>query len=567
MKLSKVIMIIVALVVIAGAYVFWSINIDQAPSITQLTSTQTANDNSLYERLVVNSDLPPEGTRSLFDHLVAQNESLPYPFENLLALLSSHHPDGQAPITLLIPHGRSLLKGQTNHQLPRIVAAADFQADNTPAALGLSTQGQLFLGFVEAANEIEVLSYNEAAGRFEFQLVQNYCEGCVPRIVYARRAVCLTCHQGAGAPIFPQRPWNETNGQLAVSTAIRDARSSDQPYRSAPIKQPLAAAERFDELTDIGNFYIVSQRVWLDACGENGTECRRSLLALALRYAFQPGLFDPESVEVEALKALWEASYPAQGIEVAESDLQNRNPEGEYESLSDWLYGIFTTEIKFGDGAKDNEDLSAFESLPPLPPVLDPLTSRQPKDILFKQDIDGIYGLARFFTDADIQSLKQQYGYHFDPILNKLNQLPDKVFEAKPFSRVAMMNHLLDASILYCCLNTDAMSPAQASGVPELEITKHPQLQHFEQYCFACHRGNPAKRLDFMAGSDEDEVLKNIEAKSEIRETLDWERYQGGLQASKVMPPSDSIQYRKLLEAGENVRQEMRDTVPSLFSF
>ena len=47
------------------------------------------------------------------------------------------------------------------------------------------------MGFVEAADEIEVISYNEAAGRFEYQLVQNYCEGCVPRVVYARRAICL----------------------------------------------------------------------------------------------------------------------------------------------------------------------------------------------------------------------------------------------------------------------------------------------------------------------------------------------------------------------------------------
>jgi hypothetical protein len=95
---------------------------------------------------------------------------------------------------------------------------ADSDANGNDVSIGLAMRGRLFLGFVENASEIEVLSYNEAAGRFEFQLVQNYCEGCVPRIVYARRAICTTCHQGA-APIFSQRPWNETNGHGKKATA------------------------------------------------------------------------------------------------------------------------------------------------------------------------------------------------------------------------------------------------------------------------------------------------------------------------------------------------------------
>ncbi|MBK8326529.1 MAG: hypothetical protein IPL02_05645 [Moraxellaceae bacterium] len=140
--------------------------------------------------------MPPAGTRSLFDHIIAQNDGLPYPFSKLIALLKAQNPDNTEPLTLLIPNGRSLLKGQADNQHPRIVVASDFDQHNTETGLGMATRGQLFLGFVENANEIEVLSYNEAAGRFEFQLVQNYCAGCVPRIVYARRAICTTCHQG-----------------------------------------------------------------------------------------------------------------------------------------------------------------------------------------------------------------------------------------------------------------------------------------------------------------------------------------------------------------------------------
>ena len=55
-----------------------------------------------------------------------------------------------------------------------------------------------------------------------------------------------------------------------ISTAIREARGDNLNYHGAPLVQALAIPERLDELTDIGNFFMVSQRVWLDGCGKNG---------------------------------------------------------------------------------------------------------------------------------------------------------------------------------------------------------------------------------------------------------------------------------------------------------
>lgn len=569
MKLLKLLTYVAGACLIILGSIYWAINYASTPSISALTEASeqpVPTELSLFNRVIPDSDLPPNGTRSLFDHLITDNEGVPYPFSEFAKLLQNASPDNTPPLSLLIPDGRSLLKGQANNTLPRIIIAPDFQAPNTPVGLGLNTQGQLFVGFVEAANEIEVISYNEAAGRFEFQLVQNYCEGCIPRVVYARRAICLTCHQG-GTPIFSERPWQETNGQLTVSSAIHKARDSKANYHGAALVEPLATPERFDELTDIGNFFMVSQRVWLDACGEAGNECRRKLLALALQYADQPGLFDPNSQEANALRQSWQNSFPAAGIEVPQSDLKNRDPSGTDSSFTSWLYSTFTPDIQFGEGAKDNEDLSAFEKLPPLPPAQDPLTRREPKQTLQKTDIDGVYGIARFFTDADITSLNKHYAYKLSALLNKVNTLPLEVFDPKPFSRVSMMALLLESNPHYCCLNTKEMSPPRVSGIPELSISKLPELHLFEQYCFACHRGNPAKRLDFMSGDNEQQVLEKIQAKSEIREALDWERYQDTDQAAKLMPPKDSVQYKKLSQTDPEERASMRKTVPSLFSF
>ena len=85
------------------------------------------------------------------------------------------------------------------------------------------------------------------------------------------------------------------------------------------------------------------------------------------------------------------------------------------------------------------------------------------------------------------------------------------------------------------------------SGGPPLEIKEHPELQAFADNCFSCHRGNPAKRLNFMGGVTEAEVLENIKAKKEIRDALDWERYENTDKSSKLMPP-------RILRKGYNTK-------------
>ena len=253
-----------------------------------------------------------------------------------------------------------------------------------------------------------------------------------------------------------------------------------------------------------------------------------------------------------------------------ESDLQNRDPLGEKQGIKGWLRSLVTRDIHFGEGAKDNEDLSAFDKLPPLRKEHDPLTIRAPKKVLQATDIDGVYGLASFFTEGDLKTLAGEIGASPQKIQARVQALPESVFDAKPFSRVAMMEAMLGKPREYCCIKTADMSPPVVSGVPPLAIKEHPELQAFADNCFACHRGNPAKRLNFMAGDTENAVLEAIKAKKEIRDALDWERYEGTDKASKLMPPRDSVQYHKMKQAGaasDKARQQMRELVPSLFAF
>ncbi|GAC1633124.1 MAG: hypothetical protein NVS9B10_28240 [Nevskia sp.] len=530
---------------------------------------------SLSAQLIPGEDLPPAGTRSLFDHLIAQNGQIPYPFDRLVALIPKNDPDAAPPLRLLIPRGRSLLKGLADDAHPRVLAAADFQAKNTPAAYGLAARGQLFLGFVENASEIEVLSYNEAAGRYEFQLVQNYCEGCIPKLVYARRAICLSCHQGA-TPIFPVRPWNETNGQPETAAKIVAARGNAEPYLGVPAANALAVPERFEELANVGAFIPATQRVWIDACGdaESGMVCRRQMLKVALRYLSNPAEFDALGTDAQKLRELQAAHWPRDGIAVAQSDLPNRDPLAEKRGFRGAVKALFTRPPKPGEGAKTNEDLEAFDRLPKLPALLDPLSPRAPKRVLSARDIDGAYGLAAMLTEADYRQLEAAAKFDLPSLLAAVDHADAGLYAPAVYSRVKTMNALLAAlgakPLGYCCLSTAEMSQPVASGEPPVAIAAGSPLAHFEQYCFACHRGNPSKKLNFMSGATEAEVLEQIKAKGEIREALDWPRYRNTDKANKLMPPADSVQRRKLEAAvaqDPKLLDTMRAIVPGLFDF
>lgn len=530
---------------------------------------------SLSARVIPDSDLPPPGTRSLFDQLVAQNGALPYPFESIVEWIAQMDASGRRPSTVLIPHGRSLQKGRSSFADPRVVLSADI----TPpagAALTPPIKGRLFLGFVDAADEIEVLSYNEAAGRYEFQLVQDYCAGCTPRIVYAKRNVCLTCHQNASA-IFPVRPWEETNATPTIAEGIRAAHPDARQLRGAPVQVRLAAPEAIDNATDIANMVPLAQRIWLDGCGAGnaGMACRRDLLQQALRFALAPGSFTPH--DAQALVAQFRTNWPERGFEVPDNDLQNRNPLEDDLYQGGWFAGI--KRIVFGrsggpTATSDDGKLEEFDALPPLPAEFDPLTRRPPMRWSQPEDLDAVYALSQALTAHDVRRL--QAAGSLDEVLAAV-QAPE--LEAHlgetPFRRTDIILALLSALGVQALPNrwglpVEELSAPISEAEPPLDLPADSALKPFETYCFACHRDNPSARLNFMAGPTEADVLARIRDTDSIRDALDYNRYRGTRKAGQLMPPEGSWQREHLeqaLAAGEDPLTPMREQVPSLFDF
>ena len=266
-------------------------------------------------------DLPPAG-RSRFDQLIG-SQPVPFPFSRLVDAINRRMQTGSGglpPLKItLIPLGRSLQRdagAPDFFRYPRVVAAAD--GAGKPGIPPL--KDRLFLGYHEKGTVIEVISYNDAAGRFEFQVVRDYRKGKTPQVFYARRSLCLACHQNA-APIFARPLWDETPANPAIAARLKDARRDF--YRVKLTGTDIAYF--IDASTDRANLFSVWQTLWQQGCGpgEAGERCRLQAFAAALDYARRGSL--PAPGILPELDRAWTSIWP-HGLAIPNPDLPNRDP-------------------------------------------------------------------------------------------------------------------------------------------------------------------------------------------------------------------------------------------------
>ena len=171
---------------------------------------------------------------------------------------------------------------------------------------------------------IEVISYNLAAGRFEFQVVRDYRPGGPPRVLYASRALCTACHQNA-APIFARQLWDETNANPRVAGLLRE---EGRDFYDFPLDLGSDAPYAVQAAADRANRFALDQRLWREGC--ESPRCRAALFAAALQYRLSGGRFDERS-------ALWRDGFLApfaarvgerfpRGLALSDPDLPNRDP-------------------------------------------------------------------------------------------------------------------------------------------------------------------------------------------------------------------------------------------------
>ncbi len=376
----------------------------------------------------VGPDLPPQG-RSLFDRLFTRQGKdgpqydVPFPISRVLdrirsqlgakpvAIGSGYGPGSDSGMQkILIPLGRSLQRfaaAPNFFESPRVVVAVDGEPQEVLSGQHpLRLNDRLFLGYQEQAKVLEVISYNEQASRFEFQVVDDYAEGLIPKVYYANRQVCRSCHQN-GSPIFSKAGWNETNGSNLISERLGEV-SKDfygLGYRSGTVG-PAAV----DNATDRANLFSVNQLLWRESCGRDSSEARRcrsaAIIAMLQQRLSASTGFDRNSERYQkdyllAAKSHWNRLWSS-GLLVPNPNIPDREP-------------------------------LLNEAPASIPAELDPLRLRPPLDVLKveeSKDVEQmITGLAEDLPAADMMRLDkelftrgildpQTHRYHIDADCN-----------------------------------------------------------------------------------------------------------------------------------------------------
>ncbi len=345
-------------------------------------------------------DLPPVG-RSLFDHLmtVERNGTRAYEFPTSFAQLRQRieaqvQREAGASVPglkqVLIPLGRSLQRmaaAPAFFESPRIVLAVDEGPVANPGSAGMLLKDRLYLGYQARSDVVEVISYNEAAGRFEFQLLKDFRPGATPRLVYANRRLCTSCHQNGG-PIFSRPTWDETNANPKVA-ALLGVRA--RAFQGVEVERGVDVPNAIDDATDRANLLSAYQTVWRDGCGD-AVECRAALFVAALQYRLS-GLRQFEHASMTKLLDNARARWPG-GLALPNPDIPNRDPLA-------------------GDAAARE-----LARLADVAVRFDPLGLRPPLAVWRFDDAAAlertVAGLADFMADADIvrldKHLAQQTG-------------------------------------------------------------------------------------------------------------------------------------------------------------
>lgn len=338
-------------------------------------------------------DLPPAG-RSRFDFLVG-DAPIPYPLPRLIARIRSQleaSDDGLSPIKItLIPLGRSLRRSVAApdfFQFPSVVAAVD---GNSKAGYP-PLRDQLFIGYNERADTVEVISYNEQAGRFEFQVVRDYRAGAQPKLYYANRALCLACHQNS-APIFSRPLWDETPANPTVAARLK---ATGRDFYGIPISGS-DISNAIDAAAARANLFQIWQQIWREACS---AACRAQWFDAALAYALSGKLPEADKLKFADLEKRWAKTWP-QGLSIPGSSFPNRDP----------FAHVVETSVE--PQATLPSTLAELAQLARVPAQLEPLTPRPPMQRWVSPDkVQLVSGLAGLLNKADVQAFDRALAMH-----------------------------------------------------------------------------------------------------------------------------------------------------------
>ncbi len=366
---------------------------------------------------VADANLPPVG-RSLFDYLVTEERDgqrvykVPFPYREFIRSIDARLQGPRYGVSqvkqVLIPLGRSLQRNAAApdfFRFPRVVASVDTEPGPEGDAR-LLLKDRIHIGFGEKSAVLEVISYNEAAGRFEFQVVNDYRPGGTPQVAYADRAVCVSCHQNA-APIFSRQTWDETNANPQVAALLS---KEGESFHGVTVERGVDIPFAIDQATQRANEFALTQLLWREGCGGGvaGTRCRGYALALALQYrlsgerGFDINADGSSAAFYAVLQKHWRERWPG-GMALPDPTLPNRNP------LLTVISAAARIDLHPQLGVQGKKTLQNLLANTDIGAPFEPLERRAPLNIWHGTEPDIakrlVHGVAEFIAQDDVRRL------------------------------------------------------------------------------------------------------------------------------------------------------------------
>ncbi len=492
-------------------------------------------------------DLPPVG-RSLFDEIFHAETAFPRKLEDVSALLTSKY--GAEVEGLLIPHGRSLQKSATDMKAPRAILAAS-NVKLAKDCLSAHTD-RLYLGFAERTDTLEIISYNDAAARFEFQLVKDFSKPTA-KLLYAPRALCTSCHQG-GSPIFSFPPWQETNGPAEqgevypelVTEEVRKHHPGAKTLYGVPVSNEEASASSYDGHVQRSSELLGASQLWTKGCGagEPGGACRKALLTLALAGSVRGGckftnlkLEGPEAVAaLAATRAVW----PEAGIGLPNRNIEDRQPEPATRfsrAEEDPLTRRKPFVVIKATASPESEFPKEGGTYCPVFGKFAGDTSALSVATFLKGDHE------LFLSKAEAAAVKAAVAGAGEGWRAKLDDPAlAPLFAEAPLSRRAFLSGVFraygktgEADAVDACFPGAKKLPdphlAQSAAARAVDRANGTVVGLFRSYCESCHSDTGAANLDFLKDQNDDAVWKALRANKKVLERLE----------AKTMPPAPSM--------------------------
>lgn len=490
-------------------------------------------------------DIPLVGS-SAFDKLFFKTKQkkyqIPYPIHDLVKHISQQN-DSILSIASF-PFSRSLQRpvdlSYNPLEYPRMVFAVN-------SGNNFFLRNKLFFAFSEPRDQLEVISYNEQAGRYEFQIVKNY--STKPQVFYAPRAKCLSCHQGQ-APILSEHPWNDS-----ASPSRRDSLSQllNQAQGFSLATSDHEAAQAFGYKVDslsmsVANVDITTraaqrlqhfQRYYTYGCISR--ECRLGVLLkeLGLCQSYMDPLEACRDNKELPLSPLYQQNWAPSEVS---DDIQLIILQKEF-GIFHFTKPSLIPENLHEDPVLIQRLLDHLKMLPtednPAASRLRPIAQNHHSfKFSFLNQFNFIGQFSSFTTLLNQENFnkKTKENSRIRKALFELYSNGDSLFDQKPLSFYELSSkveaHLGLPRTVFKAMNLDIKDFAQlSSDIPESAFSR-PILNSFVRQCGQCHQNTQNYPSSFLLGPEEI-VLTNLEAyKEKIAKRL----------RNKEMPPTQKLQ-------------------------